>query len=333
MKKVDFLAIGDMVTDAFIELHKDFCKVDENKENISMPFAEKIPFENATIVHAVGNSANAAVAASRLGLSSALISNLGDDDVATACRKALKAEGVDDEFVKNHHGQKTNYHFVLLFEGERTILIKHEDYEYTLPRMPEPRWIYLSSLSEHSLPFHKKISEYLEKHPDVKLAYQPGTFQIKFGIDELADLYKHTEIFFCNFEEAERILKMEAKGDTRQEGAKFLLQEIHKRGPKKVVITDGPAGSYGYENDRFFYTPIFPDRGRVVDRTGAGDSFSSTVVAALALDFPLSIALEWGPVNSMSVVQYIGAREGLLKKKELDRYLAERPTDYKTVEI
>jgi hypothetical protein len=35
----------------------------------------------------------------------------------------------------------------------------------------------------------------------------------------------------------------------------------------------------------------------------------------------------------MSVVQYIGAQEGLLKRDALERFLAERPADYIAKEI
>jgi sugar/nucleoside kinase (ribokinase family) len=108
---------------------------------------------------------------------------------------------------------------------------------------------------------------------------------------------------------------------------------MYEKGPKIVVITDGPAGAYAYDGSEFIYMPPYPDPAPPIDRTGAGDAFSSTVAAALALDLPLKIALEWGPVNSMSVVQYIGAREGLLTREELERYLAERPTNYRAETI
>ena len=37
----------------------------------------------------------------------------------------------------------------------------------------------------------------------------------------------------------------------------------------------------------------------------------------------------WGPVNSMSVVQQIGARAGLLTRERLEEYLAKAPEDYR----
>ncbi|MEK7120503.1 MAG: PfkB family carbohydrate kinase, partial [Patescibacteria group bacterium] len=93
------------------------------------------------------------------------------------------------------------------------------------------------------------------------------------------------------------------------------------------------AGAYAYDGNEFFFTPMYPDPAPPIDRTGAGDSFASAIVSALVLGLPLSIALLWGPINSMSVVQYIGAREGLLTQEKIEKYLKERPEHYKVSKI
>src|SRR3954464_8031630 len=97
----DFIAIGDVVIDAFIKLkdahiHTD---LDNEKQQICMPFGTKIPYESVEEVFAVGNSANAAVSAARLGLKSALIANIGSDDNGKKCLESLKNDRVDTEFI------------------------------------------------------------------------------------------------------------------------------------------------------------------------------------------------------------------------------------------
>jgi len=49
----------------------------------------------------------------------------------------------------------------------------------------------------------------------------------------------------------------------------------------------------------------------------------------VALGKPLEEALLWGPINSMSVVQDIGAQKGLLSRKDLEKYLEDAPNNYK----
>jgi ribokinase len=78
---------------------------------------------------------------------------------------------------------------------------------------------------------------------------------------------------------------------------------------------------------------MYPDPKPPVDRTGAGDSFASTFTAAIALGKSPAEALTWGPVNSMSVVQYIGAQAGLLTRDELEGHLTNRPEVYQARQI
>lgn len=202
----DFITIGDIVTDAFIRL-KD-AKVadgpDGRKSELILRFGDKVPYEFVEEVKAVGNSANAAVCAARLGLNSAFVTDLGDDYQGHECKATLEKNGVATDFVTTHKDKITNYHYVLWFEDDRTILIKHEHYDYKFPDIGNPKWIYLSSIGENSLDYHNQISEYLKKHPDIRLAFQPGTFQMKMGIENLKDIYARTDIFFCNVEESKK---------------------------------------------------------------------------------------------------------------------------------
>lgn len=325
----DFIAIGDITTDAFIRLKDASVNCDINKENctLSMRFGDKIPFEFDVIVPAVGNSPNAAVSAARLGLKTALVTNLGDDENGDRCIVALQKENVDVVFVKKEAGKRSNYHYVLWYDDDRTILIKHEDYAYELPDIGTPRFIYLSSLGEHSLPLHDTLADYLEKNPEVKLAFQPGTFQMKFGTESLKRIYQRTEVFFANKEEYQRIL------ETKEEEPATLLMKMHELGPKIVVLTDGPNGAYASDGIKKIFMPPYPDPKPPYERTGAGDAFASTVTAALVIGKNIEEALSWGPINSMSVVQKIGAREGLLSQKEIADYLEKAPTEYKPKEI
>ncbi len=321
----DFVAIGDTATDAFIHLdsksaHLD---IDHDVRELCMRFGDKIFYDEVYVIPAVGNSANAANAAARLGLRTALVSNIGDDIYGKDTLEVFKFEDVATDFVKVNEGKKTNYHYVLWYEDDRTILIKHEKYDYALPDIGSPKWIYLSSLGENSLEFHKELVRYLGAHPGVKLAFQPGTYQMKFGKDALKEIYQRTEIFFVNKDEAKRILEIEEDDD------KKLLEKLHSLGPKIVVITDGPAGARAFDGTTAWYMPSYPDPKPPLQRTGAGDAFSSTVTAALCMGMSIEEALRWGPVNSMSVVQKIGARAGLLKRLELEAYLKNAPADYK----
>ena len=93
-------------------------------------------------------------------------------------------------------------------------------------------------------------------------------------------------------------------------------------GVKTPVLTDGRAGAYAYEGENIVHVDMFPDPAPPVERTGAGDAFSSTTAAYVSEGMSLSDAMTRGTVNSAYVVQKIGAQAGLLTRDELESKLS-----------
>ena len=324
----DVVSIGDIVTDAFIKLIEDQAVTYQNDQGkwLAMPFGTKIPFDHAEVIEAVGNAANAAVAFARLGLNSSFVTNVGDDQHGKDMITALNAQKVDSRFVRVNPDKKSNYHYVLWYKDERTILIKHEEYDYHWPHLrPEetPKWVYFSSISEHAIAYHDQVADWLDTNPDVKLAFQPGTFQMEAGTERLHRIYARSEVLVLNREEAANV------GGGNHEDIHDLFNHLHQLGARIVVITDGPNGAYASDGENRYQMPLYPDPAPPVDRTGAGDSFASTFVAALIKGNTIEGALQWAPINSMSVVQKVGAQEGLLSEKELEEFLRNSPDSYR----
>lgn len=328
----DVISIGDIVTDAFIKLLDDKAVTYENEQGkwLAMPFGTKIPFDHVEIIEAVGNAANAAVAFARLGLNSSMVTNVGGDDHGKDMIKALGAQKVDTRFVRINPDKKSNYHYVLWYKEERTILIKHEEYDYQWPPLRQtevPKWVYFSSISEHAIPYHDQVADWFDANSDVKLAFQPGTFQMAAGAERLSRIYARTDVLILNREEAVLV------GGGNHEDINDLFNHLHTLGPKIVVITDGPNGAYASDGQNRFQMPLYPDPAPPIDRTGAGDSFASTFVAALIKGNTIEGALQWAPINSMSVVQKVGAQAGLLSEKEIEDFLRNSPDYYKPTRI
>jgi ribokinase len=292
-----------------------------------MYFGEKIPYEFVEVVSAVGNSPNASVCAKRLGLNSSLVTNLGNDKNGNECLESLKKEKVNTSFIKQHQDKETNYHYVLWFEDDRTILVKHHSYEYNLPDIGKPKAVYLSSIGENTENYHDQISEYLNKNPEIKLIFQPGTFQIKLGVDRLKKIYQRTDIFAVNKREAQTIL------NSKENDVVKLLSEINKLGPKTVLITDGTKGAYLLDNSKKFFMPVYPDKKPPYERTGAGDSYTTTFSVAKILGKSNEESLQWAGINALSVIQQIGAQRGLLNRNTIEETMKNIPSDYRLQEI
>ncbi|MDB5176146.1 MAG: putative Ribokinase [Candidatus Saccharibacteria bacterium] len=327
MAQIDVISVGDIVTDAFIKLidGQAHTYANEHGKWLAMQFGTKLPFDHVEVLQAVGNASNAAVAFANLGLKTAFVTNVGGDQEGRDMIAALEKNHIDHRFVRINPGKKSNYHYVLWYKEERTILIKHEEYDYHWPHFAPkdvPRWLYFSSISENAIPYHDDVADWLEQHPEVKFAFQPGTFQMEAGVERLARLYARTEVLVLNREEAVYV----SGGDYHN--LHDLFDRLHHIGPKIVVITDGPKGAYASDGHKRLQMPLYPDPAPPVERTGAGDAFASTFVAALAKGNTIEGALQWGPINSMSVVQNVGAQNGLLTEVQLEELLKNSPDWY-----
>ena len=325
--KYDLVCIGDVVMDAFITLEEAsvHCALNHEDCQLCMSFATKIPYKSLTIATAVGNSSNVVVGAARLGLSTGIITSIGGDGYGKEILDYYRKEDVSEEFVRINKNLPTNYHFVLTYKAERTILIKHQDYEYYDPRKLDKKtdWLYFSSIGEHALSLHDKVADYLKRHPNVRMGFNPGTFQLRFGAKRLKEVYKHTYVLFLNKEEGELVASKKA-GTPIQE----LFKALHALGPKIICITDGPKGAYGSDGISTWFMPPYPDPKPPISRTGAGDAFSTGFLCALIYGLPVSEALRWAPIESMHVVQFFGAQTGLLSKPKLLQLLKKAPKNY-----
>lgn len=325
------LMIGDIFTDAFIKLNESSAKIikeADGKEWLALPFGQKPPYDQVDIVRSVGPSPNAAVSAARLGLSSSLMAWVGGDDVGKEAIEHLRGEKVGAESMVVEKDKATSYWYVLRYGADRTMLVKSETYRYewTDP-IAKPDWIYLSYIGADSWPLHERLLEYLDTNNDVQLAFQPGTFHFKWGVEKLKAIYGRSTIVVMNREEA-----VDVTGRA-YDSIRDLADGLHELGPKIVVITDGPNGSYASYDGKLVTIPNYPDPADPLDRTGAGDAFASTIVSGLALGASMDTALTWAPINSMNVVQHLGAQAGLLSRSDIDNYIDTAPDTYRVTDL
>ncbi len=318
----DVIAVGDIVIDAFIKLNIGHIEEGARGSEYCIPFGAKVPYEEVDVIPAVGNSPNAAVSCARIGVRTGLVSFVGNDRHGQDCIDQLKKEGITTEFINIEEGKNTNYHYALWYKDDRTILIKHTPFTSHLPNIGKTKWIYLSSLGEHAMDLHHEILKYLKENPETKLAFQPGTYQLKL-FKELEEFYNRADVICMNKEEAQEILNTDSHDE------KELLDGLQKINSKTVIMTDGSKGCFLKYDGVYFFMPAYPDIAAPFERTGAGDAFFSTFIAYLAKGFDEKHAITRAPINSMSVVQQIGAQRGLLTDEKINEYLEKAPENYK----
>jgi ribokinase len=141
-------------------------------------------------------------------------------------------------------------------------------------------------------------------------------------VERLKRLYQRAEVVALNREEASDVF------NANHEDIHDQLNKMHEAGIKIALVTDGPNGAYASDGKKRWSMPLYPDPAPPMDRTGANDAFASTFTAALMKGADVPSALLWAPINSMNVVQHVGAQEGLLTEDQLDYYLRNAPKNY-----
>ena len=312
----DVIAVGDTTQDIFLKMTDASlqCDLDGKNCRLCFDYADKIPVDQKTDIPAVGNAANHAIGIARMGLRSTIYTVVGDDEQGHRSKKVFEENAVDTRYIAFDKDHGTNLSIVINFRDERTIFVYHEPRTYDLPDIESSKWMYLTSASGVGVELlHEQVLHYLDKYPETLLAFNPGTYQMKLGLEKLKPLLKRTKLLFLNREESARVLGIETRD------IPTLFKGFHDIGVECMVITDGPAGAYLSDGKSINFQGIFA--GEAVERTGAGDAYGSGFLSAVLHGKNLIEAMSWGNANSTSVVQYIGAREGLLSVEKVEKLI------------
>jgi sugar/nucleoside kinase (ribokinase family) len=302
---------------------KDVRIVDQNADGIEdlvMDFGTKLPVKKLTRLAAVGNAANNAWGSARLGLKTAFYSHFGDDADSVDSQNVLKGIGVSDRYFVTEPGKKSNFSAVVNVGAERTILVYHTEWNYMLPEgMVAADWVYYTSVGHgyEKTGLDDQILEYCER-TGTKLAYQPGSHQLRMGLEYNKKLIPKCDFLVMNREEAADLL-----GKPREQGCEVSVREFLGMGAKIVAVTDGPAGSHAGDGSGVWFQDIYDIE--VVERTGCGDSYATAFTAAIQKGHDVKEAMKWGTVNAAGKLRFIGGREGQLTEAEIHEWLGRKP--------
>lgn len=314
----DVITIGDATIDTFLVLEDDAatCSINKDTKHLCLHYGDKIPIID-TAQSVGGNAANVATGIAKMGGHTAIIAELGDDINGHTIKHELELHGVDTKYVTLLKNRDTRYSVVLNYKTERTVLSAHVKRTYRLPRMPKTKWVYYTSLGASFEGVQTKLIAHLKKHPETKLAMNPGSYQCKKGTKELKKVLPHLDILFVNKEEAAVL-----SGTKRS--IKSMMSALHKAGVKTVIITDGEAGAYGSDGIEMLHMSIYPQT--PVAKTGAGDAFASGFMGAQLQNKDLAESMQWGAANACGVVQQFGAQKGLQTARGVRSIIKAFPT-------
>ncbi|MBU1119061.1 carbohydrate kinase family protein [Patescibacteria group bacterium] len=328
-KKYEVITIGGSTLDIFMKDGEfEISKKVDDTEQLCMTFGDKIIVDDVHFTYG-GGGMNTAVSFAYLGLSTAFIGIVGDDEIGKGILKRVEERGIAHEYITESNEGKSGLS-VALHAGkrERTLLLFRGVNDQLKPTylkeevLNSSKWLYLSHLSGDSDTCIEKFASFLGDHPETFLAWNPGSTQLKKGIEHLSSLLAHTTILNINKEEAELLSGLSiARDPNLKEFQIDDLTPIHEKlsalGPKIVVITDGKKGASVYE-DGNTSTSENHEIDSVKDTTGAGDAFGSGFVAGYSVTGNVTEALQWGIIQSGAVITQFGAQNGLLSRERLE---------------
>jgi len=312
----DITTFGSATWDIFLRPEK-FQVVRDKKfitgKGICFNLGSKVDVEDIYLSSG-GGGTNTAATFAKQGFKVAYCATVGDDISGREIIGELRKLGVGCRFVLKTKLKPTNHSVVLTgAKVDRTILVYRGASELLgkkdIPwKKLKAKWFYLAPLSGKLCNITEEIVNFACKNK-IKIAINPGNSQLSLPPKTLERILKKVDILILNQEEASFLTKISYQKE------KKIFKKISELCPAVVIMTKGPLGAV-VSNGKELYRAGTP-KSKVIDRTGAGDSFSSGFVSGfIRKKGNIEYAIQLGTANATSCLKKWGAKNGLLKKEE-----------------
>ncbi len=220
-----------------------------------------------------GSASHAAVAASFFGPVK-LVGVVGDDFPQRYIR-LYERHGIDLEGLQRLPGKTFHWsgEYELNMNNRRTLLTElgvFETFNPTLPAAYQTHAVRAAGQHRARRLQHHVLDQM--RRPRFVVADTMDLW-LKVALPDLLKLLRRLDGFVLNDSEAQQL--------TGEDNVFVALKKIHRLGPKYVVIKQGSHGSILSGPRGLFICPAYPLR-KVVDPTGAGDSFVGGMMGYLA---------------------------------------------------
>ncbi len=307
MTKFDVICVGSATIDCFVKLPVDFKEIKHGS---------KLLIEDIALLTG-GGGTNVAAGLAKLNVNTGFIGEVGEDLSASMIRHDLEKRGVKF-LVKQHSRHSTAYSVVLESEGsDRAILVYKGASSYLtpdeLPKNMDTDWFYFASVTGTSFKTMEHIASFARKNK-IGVYFNPSSYMTEKGYNFMKKVISGTTIIAMNKEEAQMLLK------TKTGNVELLLKGLNKLGPKICIITDGKNGIHAFDGKQAYFTKAH--KIKPIDTTGAGDAFGAGFLAGfvmkkqLPLEERMKFAMELGLLDAESVIMKVGAKAGLISKRE-----------------
>ena len=312
MPKYDVITVGSATVDAFVHTDRsELIKIMDSRHEealLAYPSGSKLLVTRLEFTTG-GGGTNTAVSLSRLGLKTAHLGRIGNDENADRIISLLNKEKVD--FIGKRGKIMSGFSIILdSIEHDRTILAykganDNFDFRDIKKGALKTRWFYFSSMMGKSFEAMKKLAVFAKKNK-INIVFNPSSYLAEKGIKYLKPVLDAAKILVLNDEEAACLVGNREKAESIEQ----LLRKLNTHVPI-VVITAGKKGAHCSDKKNIYFAKA--NKIRVVESTGAGDAFASSFLAGYMKKNDIMFALKLAVTNAESVIQHHGAKNKLLK--------------------
>ncbi len=303
----DVITFGSATLDVFVSYEKIGVSLKNKRKGIFLPLGEKLEGEKI-FFYSGGGGTNSAATFGNQGLKTAFCGMIGNDFAGKIVLEDLKKFNIDKRFVFQTDKELTG--MSVIFSGKKGKVIlpyRGASRLLTVKDIPfkdlKAKWFYLASLSGKLVKDFLKIIDFAKKNR-IKTAFNPSKYQLK-SVD-IKKALKKVNILILNQEEAGFLTK------TSFQKEKAVFRKLDRLVDGICIMTKGKQG-VAVSDGKFLYTaPSF--RVKLVDETGAGDSFGSGFVVQYIKNNNIVSAIQFAIANSTANVKEWGAKDGILKK-------------------
>lgn len=319
----DVIVIGSATVDVFAKTDAELISISGRSHGhnideklIAYPLGTKILMKELDFKTG-GGGTNVCATFAKHKLKTAYIGKIGKDIHGHQVFDWLKQNKIT--FLGQVGGQ-TGYSVILDSQADdRTILTfkgANNDLEFSkLPKHEiQSKWLYGCTMMNKGYETMEKLFTFAKNH-GIKTAFNPSNYLADRGIDYLRAIIKKTDLFILNKEEAELLV---GKGEIPQ-----LIERLHKEGPSMISISDGAQGAFVSDGSERVH--VKPAKNlKIVETTGAGDSFGAALVSGLIQGKSLKDAVLMGVINAEGVIQAYGAKEYIATKEEMNKLMKKK---------
>ena len=291
---------------------------------------EKLPSVDETVYveetgrYAGGMGANVAVALARLKVPVAFVGKIGGDSVGRILLESLVKNSVDVSNITTTTQRSLRTLILRDGKGGRWLLaLGSPEHALSITSSSEINWSPLDQckivyVGEVFTEIASTIANYA-KNKGKLVIYRPGAPYFRFGLEKLQDIIEHVNVFILN-DVGWKSLQDLSKKPLKTPG------DLLAYGPETVILTKSEEGCDVYTEDGNYVMPVPASlrvRFKIIDPTGAGDSFSAGLIKGLLEGWEWKRAISFGQAAACIACSRIGASPAFPTLDEIETAASE----------